>query len=109
LRAGDTVTGLTGVLDQRFGVYRVQNNQGVDFQAVNNRSETPTNVGGRLKIASYNVLNYFTTIADGTNNARGANSINEFQRQEEKLVTALIGLDADVFGLIELENNGDGA
>jgi predicted extracellular nuclease/2',3'-cyclic-nucleotide 2'-phosphodiesterase (5'-nucleotidase family) len=109
LRAGDAVTGLTGVLDQRFGVYRVQNNQGVDFQAVNNRSETPANVGGRLKIASYNVLNYFTTIADGTNNARGANSINEFQRQEEKLVTALIGLDADVFGLIELENNGDGA
>lgn len=107
LRGGDTVTNLTGVLDQRFGEYRVQTNTGVDFQAVNERPTTPPDVGGSLKVANFNVLNYFTTIDDAFNDARGADSISEFQRQQDKLVTALLEIDADIFGLVELENNGD--
>lgn len=59
---------------------------------------------GDLKVASFNVLNYFTTLTGP--DARGANDPEEFQRQEEKIVTALTEIDADVFGLIEIENNG---
>ena len=58
-----------------------------------------------VTIASFNVLNYFTTIDNGRNRARGADNKSEFRRQEEKLVAAITELDADVFGLMELENN----
>lgn len=58
-----------------------------------------------VTVASFNVLNYFTTIDDGRNKARGANNESEFKRQEAKLVSAILGLEADVIGLMELENN----
>ncbi|MEM7476383.1 MAG: ExeM/NucH family extracellular endonuclease, partial [Planctomycetota bacterium] len=58
-----------------------------------------------VTVASFNVLNYFTTIDDGSNIARGADSAAEFARQESKLVSAIIGLNADVIGLMEIENN----
>jgi hypothetical protein len=47
-----------------------------------------------------NVLNYFITFGE-----RGAEDQEEFDRQKQKLVTALSGVDADIFGLHELENN----
>ena len=121
LRGGDTITGLTGVLSYDFGNYRIQTNQGVDFQATNPRPAAPDSVGGSLKLANLNVLNFFTTLdtegnpGSGPNNLspRGADSAAEFDRQLEKLITAIAGLDADIVGLVELENefadaNGDG-
>jgi len=51
------------------------------------------------------VLNYFTTIDNGENKARGADSKPEFERQEGKIVAAIIGLKADVVGLMEIENS----
>jgi predicted extracellular nuclease len=58
------------------------------------------------------VLNYFTTLDDsgpicGPNadqGCRGADNASEFERQKSKLVSALTTLDADIAGLIELEN-----
>ena len=35
---------------------------------------------------------------------RGADSADEFDRQTDKLVTALLAIEADVLGLVELEN-----
>jgi predicted extracellular nuclease len=69
-------------------------------------------VGGRLKVASYNVLNYFLTLDDGADicgaaqnmECRGADSMEEFERQRAKILSALATIQADVFGLIELEN-----
>ena len=55
------------------------------------------------------MLNYFTTIADGENDARGANSASEFTRQRDKIINAIVKIDADVVGLMEIENNGYGA
>ncbi|NER38424.1 MAG: ExeM/NucH family extracellular endonuclease [Oscillatoria sp. SIO1A7] len=109
LRGGDTVAGLSGILDYRFGDYRVQTNSGVNFNATNNRPASPPTVGGTLKVASFNLENYFNTIDNGSNNARGADSATEFARQKDKLVSALTGLDADIVGLMEIENNGYGA
>jgi predicted extracellular nuclease len=42
-------------------------------------------------------------------NSRGALTPEEFERQEAKIVAALAEIEADVFGLIEIENNGDTA
>jgi len=60
-----------------------------------------------LKIASFNVLNYFNGNGNGGDfpSSRGAHSQAEFQRQTDKIVNALIEIDADIVGLIELEND----
>ena len=70
-RGGDTVAGVTGVMDYSFGLYRIQPTQGANYQSVNPRTAAPDDVGGNLKVASFNVLNYFTTIDDGLNDTRG--------------------------------------
>lgn len=113
-RMGDTITGLTGVLDYDFNQFRVhaiENGPGVnDVISVNPRPTSYPDVGGTLKIASFNVLNYFTTLDNGQMTAngfepRGAETTAEFDRQTAKLVNTIIALDADVLGLMELENN----
>jgi predicted extracellular nuclease len=64
-------------------------------------------------VSTFNPLNYFTTIDTGSDicgpagdaNCRGANSSEEFARQRTKIINTLSSLDADIIGLIELENN----
>ncbi|SDQ13573.1 ExeM/NucH family extracellular endonuclease [Pseudovibrio sp. Tun.PSC04-5.I4] len=65
------------------------------------RPEQPADVGGELKVSSFNVLNYFTTLGE-----RGASTEADLARQTDKIVNAMLEIDADVFGLQELENNG---
>ncbi|MDW4574203.1 ExeM/NucH family extracellular endonuclease [Microbacterium sp. M3] len=110
-RSGDLVQNATGVLDYRFDTWGVQPTTGADFTVANARPAVP-DVGGDLKISSFNVLNYFTTIDPTPTNdrdddrTRGADSAEELQRQQDKIVAALAAIDADVFGLLEIENNG---
>ena len=115
-RGGDTVANVTGVLDYGFGQYRIQPTQGADYTSTNPRTAAPDAVGGNVRVTSFNVLNYFTTIDDGTNDicgpaenqeCRGADSSEELTRQRDKIVAALTAIDADVVGLIEIENNVD--
>ena len=110
LRAGDSITGVTGVLDQRFGVYRVQVTTMPNFAPTNPRPAVPPAVPGRLHVASFNVLNYFN--GDGAGGGfpteRGATTPEEFVRQRAKIISAITALNADVIGLIEIENDGDG-
>ena len=40
---------------------------------------------------------------------RGASNAVEFARQREKILAELIVLDADIYGLTEMENDGYGA
>ena len=100
-RGGDIVKDATGVLDDRFGRYGIQPVTGATYIPVNPRSDEPEEVGGSLRIAAFNVLNYFTTL-----DSRGANNAAEFTRQRDKIFAALARIDADVVGLIEIENNG---
>jgi predicted extracellular nuclease len=112
-RGGDTVENVTGVLDYNFGLYKVQPTQGALYTAVNQRPAQPDDVGGNLKVASFNVLNYFTTIDDSgpicgpdqDQGCRGADTPEEFTRQRTKIIAALAAIDADVVGLIEIENH----
>jgi predicted extracellular nuclease len=117
LRAGDTTPGLTGTLD--FGPinsdtsirdYRVQPTQPVSFTRDNQRTAAPEAVGGNAKVASFNVLNYFNGNGQGGGfpTSRGANTTTEFTRQRDKIIAALTAMDADVVGLMEMENDGNG-
>ena len=70
-RGGDLVTNATGVLDYRFDLWRVQPTEGADYEAVNLRPDAP-DVSSDLNVASFNVLNYFTTLGSrGATDAGG--------------------------------------
>ncbi|ADY26879.1 Endonuclease/exonuclease/phosphatase [Deinococcus proteolyticus MRP] len=103
-RTGDTVQGLTGVLHYANNAFKVEPTAAPNFVNANPRPVAPQDVGGTLKVAGANVLNYFTTFGP---NDRGADSAYEFGRQQAKVVAALRGLDADVVTLMEVQNNGD--
>ena len=109
LRIGSTTTGLTGVLGFGFNNYRIQPTQAPVFN-YEARPALPE-VGGGLKVSSFNVLNYFNGdgAGGGFPTSRGADTAIEFGRQRAKIITAIKELNADVVGLIEMENDGDGA
>ena len=106
VRIGDTATGITGVLGFGFGFYRLQPTAAIAFARANPRPTAPEDVGGDIKVASFNTLNYFTTLTTENPDARGADSVEEFERQQAKEVAAILGIDADILGLMEIENNG---
>ena len=115
IRLGDTVTGVTGVLSYGFGAYRLQPTVEPVVSRTNPRPAAPDEVGGDVQVASFNVLNYFTTIdvpgavTDTGDDPRGADSAVELERQQAKIVAAILELDADVVGLMEIENDTDDA
>ncbi|WP_345379458.1 ExeM/NucH family extracellular endonuclease [Demequina sediminis] len=122
LRGGDTVTGLTGVMTYTWAGNSASGNawrvrpaaELPDFEAVNERPTAAPEVGGDVKVSAFNVLNYFLTLDEGTpvcgpdgfeQDCRGAETPEELERQTAKLVAALEALDADVIGIMEMENS----
>ena len=120
-RGGDLVANATGVLGFAFSLYRIYPTAPADYTSVNPRPLSPEDVGGTVKVAAMNTLNFFITadvvpnggpndnVCGGNGNVecRGwdSNQPLEFDRQRDKLLQALVGLDADVLGLNELENS----
>ena len=116
LRGGDTTVNLTGALYYGFGNYMLEPADLTalpTFTQANTRPMPLTTPAGQIAVASFNALNFFTTIdpggntgcgPDGTSGCRGADSAAEFTRQRDKLLSAILGLDADVIGLMEVEN-----
>ncbi|MEJ7831754.1 MAG: ExeM/NucH family extracellular endonuclease [Nocardioides sp.] len=138
IRVGAPVT-FTGpvVLSFGFGAWRFQPQQQVTGNGAgiatfaNTRTSAPGAVGGDLRLATFNVLNYFPTtgaeyVAGGlgtctyftdragnpiTNNTcsnngpRGAANTENLQRQQDKIVAAINKLDASIVSLEELENS----
>ncbi|MBC7701131.1 ExeM/NucH family extracellular endonuclease [Aquabacterium sp.] len=131
LRAGDTVDTVTGVIDYGLSTtttdgladYKIHPTQAVSFTRANVRTAEPDAVGGNIKVASANVLNFFTTFTSGStaagasgqgctlggavsaSNCRGADNLAEFNRQRAKIVESLSAINADVVGLMEIQNN----
>ena len=111
---GDSVTNLQGVLTYSFDRWQIRStvDGGNVFERTNPRPETPPDIGGELKMTSFNVLNFFTTldmddITVGTNGdaeLTGADSVEEFDRQLAKLVTVFARMDLDIVALVKLEN-----
>jgi predicted extracellular nuclease len=100
-------------MDYAFGLYRIQPTQGADYTNANPRTPAPDPVGGTLEVATFNVLNYFTTLDNSgpicgplaNQDCRGADNATEFTRQRDKIVAAISAIDADVVGLMEIENH----
>jgi len=121
VRIGDTVTVAVGNIRYSRGsggsgteAYRLEPTGEPLFESQNSRTAVPPDTGGSVTVASFNVLNYFTTIDSGQSicgpsgniGCRGADSDAEFDRQHAKTISTLLALDADIVGLMELENNG---
>lgn len=133
VRAGDTAEAITGVVD--FGLatadptgpamYKLHVLGELRLDRSHARTASPPARRGDVRIASANVLNFFTTFGDGrtasgltdqgcllggmrtTSHCRGAGNAIEFNRQRLKTLAALKALDADVLALMEVQNDGD--
>ena len=126
------------VLDFQFGAWRFQpthqvTDEGSDvatFANTREADEAPQPVGGDLKLATFNVLNYFNTtgvayeaaggsctfftdrdgdpVTDndcGPSGPRGAAEDEDLERQQAKIVAAINTMDADIVSLEEIENS----
>ncbi|MEM0555892.1 MULTISPECIES: ExeM/NucH family extracellular endonuclease [Aeromonas] len=133
LRIGDQLTGLEGVIVYNKDAFRLVVPSDVTLSAgallrtpEDDRQPAPARAtGSDLRIGSFNVLNYFTSHssiggalnvlckdqADADNAKgcnRGAKSQADFEKQRTKIVNAITEMDADLLGLMEMENNGFG-
>lgn len=141
VRVGAEVT-FTGpvVMDYRNNSWKFQpqervTDDGADvatFEDTRVDNTAPQAVGGDLKLATFNVLNYFNTTGTafddraGTtcsyffdrtgedpvavnsctpDGPRGAAELGDFNRQQAKIVRAINTLDADIVSLEEIENS----
>ena len=113
VRGGSQVTTLVSPLSYSFGEYQVvpvSANELVIDSSTNPRMEAPPELpAADVRILCANVLNYWVTVGPAYS-LRGADSAEEFERQAQKTAVALAAMDADVLGLVELENLvGNGA
>ncbi len=125
------------VVDFRFNLWRLQPTAPVDglgtsvAEFENTRTSAPESVGGDIRLATFNVLNYFPTtgseyvgaglgtctyfndragnpITNNTcsnNGPRGAADTGNLLRQQAKIVAAINALDASIVSLEEIENS----
>jgi len=115
MRVNDRVSGIVGVLAFSYGEFRLLVDNvlsQVQFKHISDRQTLPQRTGEYLRIASFNLLNYFNRAAGGGNNPlrqnRGATTLSALRKQETQLRDTLVALDADFIGLMEMENNGFG-
>lgn len=94
------------------------------FENTREGNETPAEPAADLRIAGFNVLNYFVHLGEDEEgceyfedregnpttadwcDVRGAWSTEAFERQEAKIVAAINAMDADMVALQEVENSG---
>ena len=123
LRGGDEIVDLTGNIRFARGsgakgdeTYRLMAT--IDPVFINrNPAPEPPATAGDLRVVSINTLNFFSTVDTGRDNCgpgrdqgcRGADSAAELERQRSKLAHTLNVIDADIVGLVEIENNGGAA
>src|SRR5450756_2790 len=75
------------------------------FTELTPRPTAPDAVGGDVVVATFNVLNFFTTFSADDPDARGARDAAQFEIQKGKIVAAINALGADVVALQEIENS----
>ena len=127
LRGGDTIANLTGVMTYTWSgnsasgnAWRIRPINAMSgsalFTAANERPTSAQDVGGNLKVVGMNALNYFNSISGctlgvggGSTDCRGADSVEEFNRQVAKLLASVLKMNPDVMGFTELENDGYGS
>jgi predicted extracellular nuclease len=111
VRVGSTIAQLRGIMGYAYSAWRIQPLAGADAPVVTTvRPPVPTFSPIAVKVASMNVLNFFNGdgLGGGFPTSRGASTLVDFQRQRSKIIAALSQMNADVFGLMEIENDGTG-
>ncbi|KRG70834.1 nuclease [Stenotrophomonas terrae] len=109
LRSGAQLRDVQGIVDQRFdGGYRLQLTAPLQVDA--ERPQQAPSVPGGLRIAAFNLENYFNGDGKGGGypTLRGAKTAEQQAAQQAKLITTIGSLNADVAALMELENDGYG-
>lgn len=101
LRLGDVVPSIEGALGFAFGSFRLHPTQPLEVIHQNPRPAPPPPPHDHLRIAAFNLGNYFSTLG-----LRGARTSVELAVQRAQLVLVLAALDADIVGVAELENDG---
>ncbi|MFD2718956.1 ExeM/NucH family extracellular endonuclease [Hymenobacter monticola] len=109
VRVGSTIASLRGIMGYGSSAWRIQPLAGADApQVITVRPPVPTFSNIDVKLASMNVLNFFNGdgAGGGFPTSRGAATLADFQRQRSKILAALTQMNADVLGLMEIENDG---
>jgi predicted extracellular nuclease len=110
LRVGSTIDSLTGIMAYAFDHYRIQPSSISAIKIKHQKRPPVPDVGhsASIKVGSFNVLNYFNGdgLGAGFPTNRGAHSLAEFARQRDKIIRAIIEMDVDILGVIEIENDG---
>jgi predicted extracellular nuclease len=109
MQVNDAVFQFSGVLSESRYEYMVITESLGWLPAVRN-TPAPPQRQSNLRVGSLNVLNYFN--GDGSGGGfggrRGAKTPQEFELQRGRLLSAIHALDADVLGIMEMENDGFG-
>ncbi|SNC60478.1 hypothetical protein SAMN06265337_0268 [Hymenobacter gelipurpurascens] len=111
VRVGSTLAQLRGILGYGFEKWRIQPLSGPDAPTLATvRPPVPAFGPLDLKVASYNVLNYFNGdgAGGGFPTSRGAKTPDDFARQRSKIIQGLVRMNPDIIGLTEIENDGTG-
>ena len=109
LRVGDRVAPITGVMDYRFGNWRLQPLTRPDIHHTNPRQMPPTrHREANLRIVSLNLGNLFNGDGQGQAfpTARGARTHAAYQQQLARLSSQIRATNPDILTVSELENDG---
>ncbi|MFN2362421.1 MAG: ExeM/NucH family extracellular endonuclease [Marinobacter sp.] len=111
VRAGDRVGNLSGILDFRFGAWRLQPESTPVFKPVNPRPGVPPRPESTtLRVVTLNLGNFFNGDGNGKGfpAPRGARTAAGYTQQQSRLVAALTKPDPDIIAVTEMENDGYG-
>jgi predicted extracellular nuclease len=112
LVAGTQVRGLTGVLDYRYGAWRLQPDQIPSLKPPPLPDPAPARpTSANLRVMTLNLHNLFNGDGRGQGfpTSRGAKTEAQYKRQLQRLSTGLNQAGADLLALSELENDGYGS
>lgn len=111
VRVGDRVSPLTGVLDYRYGHWRLQPAEPPEFRTAKPRSPAPErHPDANLRVAALNLGNLFN--GDGRRGGfpapRGPRTHDDYQQQLSRLTAQIRAMAPDILAVSELENDGYG-
>lgn len=109
VRSGDKVRELAGILDYRFGAWRIQPDKQPVFEPLNARpSALARPAAPHVRVMAMNLENYFNGDGEGEGfpTTRGAPTALALEVQHRRLVEALRRPDPDILAVTELENDG---
>lgn len=111
VRAGDRFSGLAGILDFRFGQWRLQPTREPRLSVSKPRPRAPARTASTtLRVVTLNLGNFFNGDGPGGGFAdgRGARNQRQLAQQTARLAKTLAALDADVIAAVEMENDDYG-